>query len=247
MKKVLLIEDDPNIRSNIADLLELNDYSVFSTDNGNEGIKLAQEIAPDLIICDIMMPRMSGYEVKTSLSSNEKTAKIPFVFLTAKADMTDLRKGMMMGADDYIVKPFVKEELLKSVSVRLQRFEDMNEQAETMEQKKISDKILINADKNTHLVEIRNIAYIESDGNYSNVFLRDGKTYNVKKILKEWEKILPQDIFRRIHQSTIINFNLVKKVERLTNRSLFIKLSEVDKLFIVSQRYTQKLKDVLSI
>lgn len=247
MKKILLIEDDPDIRSNIADLLELNNYSVFSTDNGTEGVKLAAELKPDMIICDIMMPRMSGYEVKNNLMTDEVTAKIPFIFLTAKAEMDDLRKGMMMGADDYIIKPFSKDDLLKSVSVRLERFKNLKTELNSKTEKKITDKILINSNNNTQIIEIANIAYIESEGNYTNISLTSGKTISVKKLLKEWEKILPTDVFRRIHQSTIINFNLISKVERLTNRSLFIRLANIDKLFIVSQRYTQKLKDILSV
>jgi CRP-like cAMP-binding protein/CheY-like chemotaxis protein len=115
MKKILLIEDNQDVRENTAEILELASYNVITADNGKTGVSLAQQQKPDLIICDIMMPVLDGYGVLHLLSKNPDTASIPFIFLTAKAERSDLRKGMDMGADDYITKPFDDIELLNAV------------------------------------------------------------------------------------------------------------------------------------
>jgi len=121
MTRILLIEDNTEVRENIVEILELSQYEVLAAENGKVGVKLAQSGNPDLIICDIMMPEMDGYGVLHALSKNDITAAIPFIFLTAKADRADLRKGMEMGADDYITKPFDDIELLNAVEARLKK------------------------------------------------------------------------------------------------------------------------------
>ncbi len=121
MKKILLIEDNTEMRENTAEILELANYSVFTAKNGKEGVEIAQKENPDLIICDIMMPVLDGYGVLHMLSKNEKTSGIPFIFLTAKAERSDMRKGMEMGADDYLTKPFDDIELLNAIESRLKK------------------------------------------------------------------------------------------------------------------------------
>lgn len=123
MKTILLIEDHPDMRENIAEILELSDYNVIKAENGKQGIQQAKEHHPDLIVCDIMMPEMDGYGVLRVLGKSPETAKIPFIFLTAKAEMSDLRKGMNLGADDYLTKPFDDVELLDSIEMRLKKSE----------------------------------------------------------------------------------------------------------------------------
>ncbi len=123
MKKILLIEDNPEMRENTAEMLELASYEVETAENGKTGVKMAQESIPDLIICDIMMPELDGYGVLYMLAKNPKTSSIPFIFLTAKAEKSDYRKGMNMGADDYLTKPFEEMELLEAVEIRLKKSE----------------------------------------------------------------------------------------------------------------------------
>lgn len=123
MKKILLIEDNQDVRENTAEILELAGYKVFTAENGKVGVTAAQTNKPDLIICDIMMPVLDGYGVLHLLGKNQETASIPFIFLTAKAERSDLRKGMEMGADDYITKPFDDIELLNAVESRLKKAE----------------------------------------------------------------------------------------------------------------------------
>ena len=128
MKKILLIEDNKDMRENTAEILELFKYKVFTAKNGKEGVEIAKKEKPDLIICDIMMPVLDGYGVLRMLSKNTETASIPFIFLTAKAERSDFRKGMEMGADDYVTKPFDDVELLNAVEIRLKKAEVMKKE-----------------------------------------------------------------------------------------------------------------------
>lgn len=121
MKKILLIEDNIEMRENTAEILELSNYEVVTAENGKVGIRKARETRPDLILCDIMMPEMDGYSVLYALSRDTDTAGIPFIFLTAKADRQDIRKGMTLGADDYLTKPFDEMELLDAIESRFKR------------------------------------------------------------------------------------------------------------------------------
>ena len=122
-KKILIIEDNDDIRESSIEILELADYEVLQAQNGRIGVELAQRHLPDMILCDIMMPELDGYGVLYLLSKNPETANIPFIFLTAKAERADMRKGMEMGADDYLTKPFDDMELLNTIESRFQKKE----------------------------------------------------------------------------------------------------------------------------
>ena len=119
MKRLLLIEDDITVRENTAELLELSDYDVITASNGKLGVDKAMHHKPDIIICDIMMPEMDGYGVLQELAKDPETADIPFIFLSAKTEHKDIRKGMDLGADDYLTKPFEEEDLLSAIESRL--------------------------------------------------------------------------------------------------------------------------------
>ena len=121
MKTILLIEDNKDVRENTAEILTLANYKVLTAKNGKEGVEAAQKENPDIIICDIMMPVLDGYGVLHLLSKSEATAGIPFIFLTAKAERSDMRKGMEMGADDYLTKPFDDIELLNAIESRFKK------------------------------------------------------------------------------------------------------------------------------
>ena len=123
MKKILIIEDNLEVRENTAEIIELASYKVITAENGKAGVELALKEMPDLIVCDIMMPVLDGYGVCHLLSKHKETAVIPFIFLTAKSEKADYRKGMEMGADDYIMKPFDGIELLRAIEIRLKKNE----------------------------------------------------------------------------------------------------------------------------
>lgn len=121
MSKILVIEDNHEIRENIVEILELASYEVIIAKNGKEGVERATLDLPDLILCDIMMPELDGYGVLFLLNKNQETTTIPFVFITLKSERLDMRKGMEMGADDYLTKPFGRLELLNAIETRLKK------------------------------------------------------------------------------------------------------------------------------
>lgn len=137
MKTILLIEDDIALRENTAELLEISNYKVITATNGQEGITEAITHFPDLIICDIMMPKADGYSVLQALSEMPKTQSIPFIFLSAKTEHKEVRKGMNLGADDYLTKPFDEDDLLNAIESRLAKATLMENQEDES-----NDKVL---------------------------------------------------------------------------------------------------------
>ena len=121
MIKILVIEDDASVLDNLEDILTLENFQVLTAKNGREGVDVALRQLPDLIVCDVMMPEMDGYEVVKCLREEPATKMIPFIFLTAKAERLDYREGMESGADDYVTKPFRPQELINAIEVRLAR------------------------------------------------------------------------------------------------------------------------------
>lgn len=137
MKRILLIEDDTTLRENTAEILELSDYDVTTAPNGKLGLETALNMIPDIIVCDIMMPELDGYGVLQGLSKTEATKYIPFIFLSAKTERKDVRKGMDLGADDYITKPFEEDELISAIESRLAKaaiLKDTRDKAEIKEE-----------------------------------------------------------------------------------------------------------------
>jgi CRP-like cAMP-binding protein/CheY-like chemotaxis protein len=177
------------MRENISEILELSRYEVISAKNGKEGVEFAQENKPNLIVCDIMMPILDGYGVLHMLSKNEATADIPFIFLTAKAEKTDFRKGMEMGADDYITKPFDKIDLLNAIESRLKKSEGLKQSFSKniqgldyflLNAKKFDDLKKLSEEKELRNYKKKSIVY--SEGNYSKgvYFINKGKVKTYK-------------------------------------------------------------------
>jgi DNA-binding NarL/FixJ family response regulator len=123
MKKILVIEDEPEMRRNITALLRYCDHEPIAAENGREGIEAARRELPDLILCDVMMPELDGYGVLRALQTDALLARIPFIFLTAKGEKDDLRSGMNLGADDYLTKPIANADLIQAIEARLRRSE----------------------------------------------------------------------------------------------------------------------------
>src|SRR5688572_19717046 len=118
---ILIIEDNDDIRESTAEILELADYTVLQANNGRVGVDMAIKHLPDVILCDVMMPELDGFGVLHLLGKNKDAAAIPFIFLTAKTERSDMRKGMEMGADDYLTKPFDEVELFNAIDSRLKK------------------------------------------------------------------------------------------------------------------------------
>ncbi len=123
MKRILVIDDEAKIRTHTAELLRLEGFEVVEAKNGRDGVEQARATPPDLIVCDITMPEMNGHRVLETLRGDARTAHVPFVFLTGWGEQADQRAGMNLGADDYLVKPVVPDDLLASVRARLRRAE----------------------------------------------------------------------------------------------------------------------------
>ena len=121
MKKILVIEDDPEMRRNLTTILRLEKFHPLAAENGRLGVELAKKEKPDLILCDVMMPELDGYGVIAALHADAGTVTIPFIFLTAKGEKPDVRAGMNLGADDYLTKPVAKTDLLAAIRSRLER------------------------------------------------------------------------------------------------------------------------------
>ena len=249
MEKILIIEDDKAYVENIRILLEEEGFNVASAVNGFDGIELAKNEIPDLIICDIMLPDVDGYSVIKELRRREKTKLIPFIFLTAKAAMSDLRSGMSLGADDYLTKPFRSDDLLTAVRTRLEKAKLIYEAVKKSEDPSKSkaklnpdDYLFLPGKNNYEVLPVNNVVCISSDGVYSNVFSIDGKKVLVRKLLKEWEETLPETIFLRIHKSFLINKKYIKKIDKWFNGALKLHLNHYSEPLIVSRRYAVRLK-----
>lgn len=192
-KKILVIEDQPEVRDNIEELLQLSNYEPITASNGKEGIKKALETKPDLILCDIMMPEMDGYDVLYLIGKNPEIASTPFIFLTAKAEKTDFRKGMNMGADDYITKPFEEMELLGAIERRIQKFSQLSSSNETLQEfvekaKNYSELKELEASGKTRVFKKKDIIYRQGDfGSYA-YKIKKGKvkTYQINPDGKEF-------------------------------------------------------------
>jgi len=178
MKTILLIEDDTVLRETTAEILEFENYNVVTAADGKKGVEQARLVIPDLVICDIMMPEMDGYDVLKSLSEDTKTKRIPFIFMSAKTEVKDVRKGMDLGADDYLTKPMNIELLLSAIESRLAKAALLNEE---------ETKLNIPNQIESFPIEIENI------NDLKNYFC----DFGVTKIYKKKELIYEEDKYAK--------------------------------------------------
>lgn len=163
MSRVLMIEDEQSIREEVMEWLEFEGFDVTAASNGREGVAAALAQTPDVIVCDVMMPGMDGYEVLTTLRDNPQTAPTPFIFLTAKADRAYMRHGMEMGADDYLTKPFTRAELLSAIQMRLKRSEHIaSGQQQVLDEAKLKLTRLVTHELRTPMTSIRMVKEVIS-------------------------------------------------------------------------------------
>lgn len=258
MKKILVIEDELNIRELITEMLIDNGFNVSGACSGEEGLKIFNEESADLIICDIRMPHMNGFQVLSKLRKIPKNINIPFIFLTGMTEREEFRKGMELGADDFITKPFTENELISAVSGRLKRAEllksqifPVNSTSYTKDDFKeidlpkklaLDDTLFLSVDNKPRLIKVSSIKCISALGDYSHLFFIDGEKLIIRKSMKEWEDVLPAKPFVRIHRSTIINLDFVEKIEKWFNRAFKVTIKGVTKPFIISRRFGSKLR-----
>jgi len=245
-EKILIIEDDQDIREGVVTLLTEEGFTVFSAAAGKQGIAEAVTHIPDLIICDILMRGMDGYEVLEELSKQKETRAIPFIYLTAKVERADIRRGMELGADDYLFKPFKPEELLTAISTCLQKRSLLKAEyiktAKPVESESDHERIFLNLGNKSCFVALDDIVYISAENQYTSIAMSDGRNLLMRKPIAFWEKTLPEIKFVKIHRSTIINLNYIVKMGKSHNSSFVIYLKNIADPFIISRRYSAELR-----
>ena len=189
MKNILLIEDNDFIRENTAEILEMAGYAVVTAENGKVGVAKALETKPDLVVCDIMMPVLDGYGVLHIFNQNPQLSGVPFIFLTAKTERNDLRRGMELGADDYLTKPFDSSELLSAIAGRLSRFQHLKPEYDLYanglhefldDAQQVGNLATLSADRKPHAVPRKQIIYAEGDEATRLYFVQAGRVKTSK-------------------------------------------------------------------
>ena len=199
----MLIEDNKAVRENITEILELSKYEVYGAENGKIGVETVLREIPDLVICDIMMPELDGYGVLNLLSKDPKTSSIPFIFLTAKSERADFRKGMDLGADDYITKPFDDGELLNAIETRLKKKDQLKKDFALSNEgvneflkvaRKTGNPSLISETRDTMHVRKKQLIYSVNQTPSNLFFVSKGKVKTFK--INELGKELITDIYK---------------------------------------------------
>ncbi len=221
--KILVIEDEEDVRENIAEILEFSDYKALTAPNGELGLKQAKSEQPSLIICDIMMPGLDGYEVVKILRQEPETTHIPVIFLTAKVERSDQRLGMELGADDYLTKPFLPQELLRAIEVRLKRqatyqSEAKQERQKTQDLQKEADVMQRDLDKRQEMIEVKDellnrlIQELTSPVSSINLALRMLKNAQTEEQHTHYLQILEEECQREIKL-----LNEISKLQQFMN------------------------------
>lgn len=244
--RVLLIEDDPAI-SNVVELnLKLDKYEVFLASDGEEGLKMVDETDPDLIILDVMMPKIDGWQVLMKLKSDERTRDIPVIMLTAIDDEQSKVIGLRGGADDYVPKPFSPLELAARVKVILDRV-GRARRAPAQEGRETPrlDQIPVQKGDAIKLIPMEDIYYIDTKHEYANLHTYN-ESYLTNYSLAELERMLDGKTFFRTHRSFIVNLRKVNQIVRLSRNALIVTLKdEKESRVPVSRRQATLLRDLL--
>ncbi|CAN5901279.1 response regulator [soil metagenome] len=257
-QRILLIEDNNEIRENTAEILELSNYEVDTAGNGKIGIEKAMKQKPDLIICDIMMPVLDGYGVLHLLNKHEELSGIPFIFLTAKSERGDFRKGMEMGADDYITKPFTDIELLNAIDSRLKKItilkkeyasnpEGIQEMINEFGGKSTLDNITENREENQY--KKKQVIYMEGNHPHKLFFVRSGK---VKTFISNDDgKVLTTGLFGGgdfFGYTALLEGTVYKETAEAIEESVItdIPIDEFHKLLYHDAAATKKIIQLLS-
>ena len=226
MEHILIVEDDKNIRETLKDILELSGYQVSTANNGKVGYQAIIEHKPDIVVCDVNMPELDGFELLGAINQRLKDEIIPpFLFLTAKIENKDIRYGMSLGADDYILKPFDYTEVLKIIRMRLdarKKLLHIGEQHLLKETFDSFNKLALPCADGLALVSFDKIIKCQADRAYCTFFMSDGTKILVSKPMSAFETILANKQFLKIHKSTIVNINFIDKYIRGKNGTLLL-------------------------
>jgi DNA-binding response OmpR family regulator len=247
---ILIIDGNYSSLQLISKFLESAGFKTYQSLQGEDALRRASLILPSLIICNIVLPEMSGYDILKRLLSDDKTASIPFIFLAHNNDLQEVKKAMTLGADCYITRPFNAAELISIIKTKLKKQKLIKRRGLDEYIKDNIDRgylnanetILLNVDKRKKLIKKNDIEYITALGPYTNLFIVGKGIIQVRKLLKLWECILPEENFIKIHRSAIVNSRFIKEIERCSSRALLIKMENSNKTFITSQRYSVRVR-----
>jgi DNA-binding response OmpR family regulator len=246
--RILLIEDDPAI-SNVVELnLKLDNYDVFLAADGEEGLKMVKEADPDLIILDVMMPKIDGWQVLMQLKSSDDTKDIPVIMLTAIDDEQSKVIGLRGGADDYVPKPFSPLELAARVKVILDRVGRSQRLAGEREREMVRlEQIPVQKGDTIKLIPMEDIYFIDTKHEYANLHTYS-EAYLTTYSLSELEKVLDKKTFFRTHRSFIVNLKKVNQIVKLSRNSLIVTLTDDKESRVpVSRRQASALRDMLGL
>ncbi len=241
---ILVVEDERDIRDALKEILELAGYNVFEAPNGKEAFEMIIKSPPDLILSDVNMPKMDGFELLGAVNQHLDGPIPPFLFLTARADVQDIRSGLSMGADDYILKPFDHKEVLAMVEMRLAKRKQIVQSAKesTNVISSAFNKLALPSEEGLELIEYKDILRCEADRAYCRFYTKSGKRIVVSKPLKVFEPLLLARHFLRVHKSAIVNIaEITKYVKGKGGTVILSDGSEVD----VSVRRVPSLMKVL--
>ena len=250
MKTILLIEDNPDILANTGEILEMAGYTVLLAENGQVGVKTALATRPDLVVCDIMMPVLDGYGVLQIFNQNAQLAGVPFIFLTAKTDRTDQRRGMELGADDYLTKPFNKTELMSAIAGRLNRFQHLKPEYDLQavggldgfldDVRAVGGLESLSADRKVYQIRRKQDIYLEGDEPTRVYFVQAGRVKTVKATAGGKELITglygPGEFF-----------GYLPLLERTPHADSAVALEESELLYIPQDDFTQLLERNLEV
>jgi len=271
-KRVLVIDDDAAIRELVSDILTSEGYYVIERNSAEAGLEklLSQSKSKDnkfdIIVCDIMMPGATGFDVLKKIKRSKKIEVPIFIFVTASKERSDLRTAMESGADDFITKPFTSEELLKAVKAQEAKKEKLEgtllknildskkrKPDEVTSKVKLSvsqkfnvgDKLFISNIDNSGFVYIKDIVLIKSLKDYTKIYTSNKESYIVRKPLKRWLSSLPEESFQLVNRSEIVNVNSISELIKLPNSTHEIILNNCTQKVTISRRISIQLKSRL--
>jgi len=249
--KILVIDDEDDFRQVVIKSLSKQGFEVVAASEGKAGVGLAAETLPDLIVCDLVMPGMDGYEVLATLRTDERLADIPIIFLTGQSEPHEVRQGMSLGADDYLTKPVDLGDLLNAVRVRLSRRQAQRQRQQKQIERAIQNlgqikhdqqnpllgSFLVKTATEKRLVKVGEIDRIIAYGEYSWVYWHENKKgAMLRKSLKQWLSELPGEQFIRVHRRAIVNLAWMERIEKLRDGRMQIHLRDTPEPILVSLR-----------
>ncbi len=263
---ILIIEDDKLIRENILAILDEEGFVAVALPDGEHILETITKQHFDVVLCDIMMPGRNGFELLRLIKKNLHPKDVPpFIFLTAKIERNDLRKGMELGADDYITKPFQLDELVKAIHTQIIKRQELSDEVHHTEtfvqheeeeiasasankhvQLNYSESIFVDSHSGTRMLKLKEISHIQVKGDYSCINSSDAHQFYIRKPLTEWEGMLPHEQFIKIHRSIIINIEYIVKIEKWFNYSYQVYLANLNTPFTISQRFSRALRSKLN-